>query len=118
MTDTTLTQKSLSSSTLVINPGRLLDNSNAHEMVDTISRAQAMGYKYLIIDMHQLEFISSAGVGSILGSIETSREAGGDIVLCNVSESIRAVLDVLDLTDFLTIAVSVDEAAREYASKE
>ena len=118
MTDATLTQKSLSGTTIVLDPGKLLDNNNAHDMVDTISRALAMGYKYLIIDMHQLEFISSAGVGSILGSVEASREAGGDIILCNVSESIRAILDVLDLTDFLTIAASVNEAARGCLNQE
>ena len=118
MADTTLIQRSLSNTTVVIDPGKLLDNSNAHEMVDTISRAQAMGYRFLIIDMHQLEFISSAGVGSILGSIETSRETGGDIILCNVSESIRAILDVLDLTDFLTIASSLKHAAEGCLNQE
>ena len=64
-----VTCKSINQSTTVINPGRQLDNSNAHEMLEAISAAQSGGYRFIIIDMSSLEFISSAGVGSILGSV-------------------------------------------------
>ncbi|MEW6413157.1 MAG: STAS domain-containing protein [Candidatus Zixiibacteriota bacterium] len=108
--DHNITQNVLSDDTIVINPGSVLDNNNAHHMVDIISRAQSMGYHFIMIDMSQLQFISSAGVGSILGAVETSRENGGDIVLCNVSESVLHILRVLDLTDFLTIRDDIDHA--------
>jgi anti-sigma B factor antagonist len=84
-------------------------------MVDAISRAQAEGYRYVIIDMKNLQFISSSGVGSILGSVEALREAGGDIVLCNISEDIKNVFRVLDLLDFMTIAADVDQARERCA---
>ncbi len=105
-----ITQTVLSDDTMVINPGSILDNNNAHHMVDIISRAQAMGYHFIMLDMLELQFISSAGVGSILGAVETSRENGGDIVLCNVSDTVLHILRVLDLTEFLTIRDDVDHA--------
>jgi anti-anti-sigma factor len=93
----------LAGDTLKICPGKVLDNSNAHCMVDTITDAQAEGFKFILIDMTELEFLSSAGVGSILGTIEISRETGGDIILCNVPEPVRHVLKALDIEEFLTI---------------
>ena len=96
--------------TMVINPGKVIDNNNAHEMVDVISEIQGKGYKYIILDMSEMEFISSAGVGSILGTIEISREAGGDIIICNASENIIHIFDVLDLTDYLTVKDSRETA--------
>ncbi len=105
------TQKTLNDETVLLNPGRVLDNNNAHEMVDVITRAQDGGFKYIIVDLGDLEFLSSAGVGSILGTIEVSREAGGDIVLCNVRPTILHVLEVLDLADYLTVKVDAQEAA-------
>lgn len=103
MADSPFATKVVNDETIIIDAGHRLDNNNAHEMADVISLAQANNYKNIVLDMHQLQFISSAGVGSILGTIEISREKGGDIILCNASESIMNVLEVLDLADYLTI---------------
>lgn len=112
MPDTPFSQKILNEDTLIIDAGKQLDNNNAHEMVETITTAQSEGFKFIILDMQQLEFISSAGVGSILGTIETSREIGGDIILCNASKTIIQVLEVLDLADYLTIRIDKAEAIK------
>jgi len=105
-----ITRHALKDDTLVIKPGRMLDNYNARDMVEAITSAQAEGYKFIIMDMADLEFLSSAGVGSILGTVGASREMGGDIILCNVSDTILHVLKVLDLADFLIIKSTEKEA--------
>jgi len=113
MTDTneqTFAVKHISRDIVVINTGRTLDNDNAHEMVDAILSAQHGGVRFVIMNMADLEFLSSAGVGSILGTVETFRERDGDIILCNVLTGIRHVLEVLDLADFLVITDSEEEA--------
>jgi anti-anti-sigma factor len=88
-----------------------LDNNNAHQMHSAIGELLNKGFRHIIVDMSQLEFLSSAGVGSIIGNVETAREAGGDIVLCGLSKTARHVLDVLDLGDYLTLLGDVEEAA-------
>ena len=103
-------QKNIGDESVLIDVGELLDNNNAHEMSQSISKAQAAGKKYIILDMSNLGFISSAGVGSILGAVGNSREIGGDIILCSVSEKILHILEVLDLCDYLTIASDEDTA--------
>lgn len=108
-----ISEKRRGNDTVVLNPGRALDNTNAHEMTESICAAQDEGLKNILIDMSELEFLSSAGVGSILGTVEISRDMGGDVVLCGPSEKIVHILEVLDLCDYLTIKSS-DEADREY----
>ena len=110
MSETTIIYDAVSSSAAVLQPGKTLDNDNAHDMVEAITSAQGAGQMFIIIDMSNLEFISSSGVGSILGSVEVAREAGGDIILCNVSETIRNILNVLDLLDYLTVAADREAA--------
>ena len=100
--------------TLVITTGVSLDNNNAHEMVDAILSAQSRGFTRIVIDMKNLEFLSSAGVGSILGTVEASREAGGDIILCNVSQNIMHVFSVLDLAEFLTVKENRTQAVEAH----
>lgn len=112
MSDFSITQQTLRDDTLLLITGKMLDNSNAPEMVTTITSALSRGFKYVIIDMQNLEFLSSAGVGSILGTVEDFREAGGDLILCNLSGTILRVLEVLDLHEYLTIRDNQQEAAK------
>ncbi len=105
-----ITKTVINDDVVVIKPIKTLDNNNAHEMVNIITGVQEDGYKTIVMDMTDLEFLSSAGVGSILGTIETSREVGGDIILCNVPESINHILDILDLIDYLTIRENKEKA--------
>lgn len=114
MDNSVFTQKEINSDAIVINPGKVLDNNNAHEMVDTITELQTQKYKYIILNLDELEFLSSAGVGSILGTIEISREKGGDIVLCNISDTILHILQVLDVADYLTIKKNLREVTKEF----
>jgi len=109
MSDFTIARKKISGEIISLNAGKTLDNNNAHLMVDAITESQASGYNFIIIDMSELEFLSSAGVGSILGTVEESRERGGDIIICNVSPTIMQIFNVLDLSDYLTI--KTDRAA-------
>lgn len=95
---------------IIIRPGAVLDNTNAHEMANAITTAQAGDFRNIIVDMAELTLISSAGVGSILGTVESVREGGGDIVLCQVPPNIKHVLDVLDLSEYLTIMGSMSDA--------
>ncbi len=103
-------QQVISDRVTLIQLGQMLDNNNADAVAQTIAEAQTSGSKFVIIDFEFLEFLSSAGVGAIIGTIESFRELGGDIVLCNVSETTSHVLRVLDLFDFLTIAGTRQEA--------
>ena len=105
-----ISRKQVDESVVIISPEKVLDNNNAHEMSEAIMQAQSEGFKYIVLNLSRLDFISSAGVGAILGSVESSRSSGGDIILCNASAKIRHIFEILDLCDFLTI-VENEEAA-------
>jgi anti-anti-sigma factor len=102
--------RSIDASTLLITLGASLDNNNAHLLMEQIASAIHGGIKYILLDMEKLEFISSAGVGAILGTVESLRNSGGDIVLFSLCDKVRHVLEVLDLTDYLTIRKSLSDS--------
>jgi len=108
----TFQQFVLSDTVIVIHTERMLDNNNAHIMAEQLSEARKKGLKFAIIDMEKLDFLSSAGVGSILGSIEDFREMGGDIVICNASTTILHIFKVLDLGDYLKVMNTQEEAIK------
>ena len=112
MSDSKIIQQQVSDNSLNLKTATVLDNSNAHEMIEILTDAHKRGFINIVIDMSDLGFISSAGVGSILGTVELFREAGGDIILCNLTPSVVHVLEVLDLTDYLTVRNELKETTK------
>ena len=105
-----ITKRSLGDDKILIDPGKTLDNSNAGDMLEILNSALMNGVKFAILDMANLELLSSAGVGALLGTLEAFRDEGGDIVLCNIPDKILHVLQVLDLAEFMTIKADVKRA--------
>jgi len=65
----------------------------------------------LVIDLSEVPFIDSAGLGALIGGIRRTREQGGDVsVACNRSTLIR-LLRTTGFDRIVTVADSVDEAA-------
>ena len=60
------------------------------------------GMSELILDLKDLEYISSAGVRVLLSAYKTMSKRGG-MVLKNLPEMVREVLSVTGLLDFFTI---------------
>ena len=68
------------------------------------------GKRRLVLDFHGLEYISSAGLGVLMGLIEEVRAIGGDMKLAALPEKIFHVLDLLGFPIVFQIFPTVKEA--------
>ena len=100
----------LDTETLLLRPGRVLDNNNAHEVMQAVDAALKDGKRYVVCDMTSVDFLSSAGVGSLISGLSKIRGNGGEFVLFNLSEKILHVLQALDLQDFMPCEADLETA--------
>jgi anti-anti-sigma factor len=63
------------------------------------------------LDFEKVTFISSAGVGILLGLVSSMRDGGGDAVFARVPPKVNAVFQLLNLEDYFTIGDSVAAGA-------
>jgi anti-sigma B factor antagonist len=68
------------------------------------------GKRQLVLDFHGLEYISSAGLGVLMGLIEEVRAIDGDMKLAALPEKIFHVLDLLGFPIVFQIFPTVKEA--------
>jgi len=69
----------------------------------------------LLIDMSEVPFVDSAGLGALIGGIRRAREAGSDVaVACNRPTLVR-LLHTTGFDRIVTVAETVEEAARALA---
>jgi anti-sigma B factor antagonist len=87
------TKKDGAEYTLLLN-GRL-DTITSPALDDKINEVIG-GAEKLIIDLSELEYISSAGLRVLLGTLQIM-EGKGEMVICNLTEPVR---EVFELTGF------------------
>jgi len=78
-----------------------LDTITAPELDEDI-KASVEGMEELVIDLKQLDYISSAGLRVLLAAYKTMSVQGGMKVI-NVNEMIMDIFDTTGFSDILTI---------------
>ena len=63
----------------------------------------------VILNLADVSFVASSGVGTLLALTEEFKDAGGAIHLVSPSNAVKSVIDLLNLTQFLTIGDSEAE---------
>jgi len=83
----------------VIYPRGHLDAHNVERFEKEILKHVGADIYNIIINCKELNYISSAGMGIIMGYLDEIREKGGDIKLCSVSERVYEIFDLVGFTE-------------------
>ena len=70
------------------------------------------GVKKIFIDMKQVEYIDSSGIGIIINAAKLIRKQKGDLVIANVSNEIREIFKVISLENFIKVYNNEVEAVK------
>lgn len=97
-------------SVLVIGPEGRLDATNSNEMMDKLMAAFDAGDHHIVVDLGQLEYISSAGLRSLLVGAKRASAEGGKIVISRPEDYIKEVFDAAGFSAIFSIYASTEEA--------
>ncbi|MBQ6383893.1 MAG: STAS domain-containing protein [Clostridia bacterium] len=93
--------KQMNGTTLTLAPEGRLDTMTSPELEKELN-ASLEGADALMLDFSRLDYISSAGLRVLLSAHKAMAGKGG-MVIRNVNEIVREVLDVTGFSDILTI---------------
>jgi anti-sigma B factor antagonist len=97
----------------VISVAGELDSFTACELRAGITGV--LGRKAVVIDIRDVPFVDSAGLGALMGGIRRLREAGGEVALCCTHAGVLRLLLVTGLDRIVAITGSPAEARRAIA---
>ena len=80
--------------TIVLEAEGRVDSTTAPQLGEALAVALGSGHKGLILDLHRLEYISSAGFRVILQAAKRADQAGSRFVLCGISGKVRQLFDL------------------------
>jgi stage II sporulation protein AA (anti-sigma F factor antagonist) len=87
-----------------------LDVTTAKHFEDKILTEIESGDRRFVIDLAQLNYISSSGLRVLYRVSAKLKEKGGRIVLCRLSDDVRRVFDIVDRAGDFRVCITRDEA--------
>lgn len=94
-------------------PGRALDASNSRDFKTATLNLLEPGAQ-LVIDMGNLEFVDSTGLGALVACLRHAHGAKGEIKLCRLTKPVRALFELVRMHRVFEIFNSSEDAQRSY----
>ncbi len=96
--------------TLVFRLRGSLDLATAPTVRAALSDATEKGSRHLLVDLSQLEFLDSTGLGVLIGAHRRAAERGGSLRLVVQDGSISRLLNITGLIAVFAVYHSLDDA--------
>ncbi len=98
----------------VVNVKGYLDSSTFQELQDHLHTLIDDGHNRVIVEFGELNYISSAGLGVLMGMLQEARENDGDLKLANMSTKVRNLFDMLGFSRLIRIYEDVESAKQAF----
>ena len=94
---------------LILRPCGRLDSSSSPELERVVTEQLDAGVQRLVLDLSQLEYISSAGLRVVLLAGKKMRATKGKLVLVGLQAMVREVFDMSGFLSLFAITPTLDE---------
>jgi len=92
-----LSTSEVSHVTIVDLSGRITLGDETGALRDTVRKLISAGKKKIILNLAQVDYIDSSGVGELVSSFTAVRNAGGELKLLNLTKKVHDILNVTKL---------------------
>jgi anti-sigma B factor antagonist len=96
--------------TIILTPQPGVDSSTAKQFEDTLLAAIGGSGGKVLIDCSDLDYISSAGLRTIIIGARAAKAKGGKLILCAMKSHIRTVFDTSGFAKLVPIVGTREDA--------
>jgi anti-anti-sigma factor len=103
---------------LIITPDfERLDAKNSIEFKTKVMNLINVTGKYqIVIDLHQINFMDSSGVGVFLALLRFLNSVKGELKICSITQAVRTILELVSLHKILDIYPTLEDALNSFKS--
>ncbi len=90
--------------------GKVMGGPESSEFHDDLKKAVSDGDKKVVLDLGEVEWMNSSGLGLLISSLSTMRNAGGELKLARVTDKIESLLVITKLNSIFEVYPTVEAA--------
>jgi len=91
-----------------------LDSVSAPELKERVKACARNGQLRLVIDMNDIDFVDSSGLGSLVVCLRSLKKVAGDMRIAALQDRVRAVFELIRLHHIFEIFDSAGTAVNSY----
>jgi anti-sigma B factor antagonist len=108
-----LTTRQVGDVTVVDAVGRITLGEGASTFRDSVRDLVASGHKKLLLNLAEISYIDSSGIGELVSGFTTVANQGGTVKLLNLTKRVQ---DLLQITKLYTVFEVFDDEAKAVRS--
>ena len=108
-----LTTREVSGVTVVDLSGKITLGEGGATLRDEVRKLLAKGQKKIVLNLGEVSYIDSSGLGELVSAYTAVKNAGGELKLLNLTSKVR---DLLVITKLVTVFDVKDDEATAVAS--
>ncbi len=91
--------------------GRMLDKSEAMDLLEAVDDYLEKGKNKFIINLNKMDYMNSSGLGIMINILTKSRNKYGELVVCEIPEKVKKLLvtsklqNIFQITDSEKLAI-------------
>ncbi len=94
-----------------------LDSSTFPQLQEHLKDLIDQGSYRILVDFEELNYISSAGLGVLMGMLQEVRDHDGDLKVARMSDKIRNLFDMLGFSRLVRIYEDIDDALSAFGEE-
>jgi anti-sigma B factor antagonist len=94
--------------------GNVMGGEDTKEFNDLLHKFIDEGKKNIVVDLHDVKFMNSSGLGMLIGGLTTMKKAEGIFRLSRVTDKIESLLIITKLITIFETYKTIDEAVASF----
>jgi anti-anti-sigma factor len=103
----------MSLSVKVLELSGILDGIKGNELRREVSGVLANGAEILLIDMKEVNFIDSSGLGALVSAMQMARNANAKLFICSISAQVKMLFELTKMDRIFQTFADQDEFNRQ-----
>lgn len=96
--------------------GNVMGGDDTKEFNELLHKLIDEGKKNIIVDLAEVKFMNSSGLGMMIGGLTTVKKAGGSLKLARVTEKIESLLIITKLVTIFEFYDKVEDAVKSFSN--
>ena|SRR2546430_4907877 len=110
----TINQRTVGDVSILDLSGKITIGAGNVQLRDAVRKLIESGHKKILLNLGDVSYVDSSGIGELVSSFTTTSNAGGHLKLLNLTKKIQDLLAITKLLTVFETFTSEDEALKSF----
>ena len=96
--------------------GNVMGGDDTKEFNELLHKLLDEGKKNIIVDLSEVKFMNSSGLGMLIGGLTTMKKGNGSMKLARTTDKIESLLVITKLSQIFESFETVEEAVKSFGN--